>query len=203
MINIQAVKVGILDTNCYIVSGGKDNECVLIDPGEDAAKIQVKLQALNLSPVAILLTHAHFDHTKALRNFQSKECKVYLHPGDEFFIAPEKYQSSIYRKLSNQIAPDESLYDGQELNLAGLTIKVIHTPGHSGACVCFVLGDNIFSGDTLFYLSVGRTDLPCGDSVKMKNSLAKLFSLDRDYSVFPGHGEKTSLNFERKNNPYA
>lgn len=202
MIDILTVRVGHLGTNCYIVSRDGGRECVLVDPGADAERIEETLTRANLTPKAVLLTHAHFDHIGAARHFQSKGVPVYLHKAGMPVL--EGTLSVTHAGISiERFTPDRLLSDGDVLNICGLTFEVIHTPGHSTGSVCYICDDSMFSGDTLFYLSIGRTDFPFGSQRDMTLSLGKLFSLPNNYKVFPGHGKSTELMFEKANNPYA
>lgn len=199
MTNINIVSTGFLGTNCYIVNAPGNDGCVLIDPGADAKKIEAYLNGAGLTPKAVLLTHAHFDHIGAVRHFQRGGCKVYLHKTDAETVLPE----SIARLSVEEFKPDCFVDDGDTIDLFGMTFTVMHTPGHSAGSVCYICEDSIYSGDTLFYLSVGRTDFNTGSHAGIKASLKKLFSLQKDYKVYPGHGRSTGLMFEKNNNPYA
>ena len=199
---IISVTVGPISTNCYIVYNETNKEAVVIDPGAEANKIQFELDKRGLNIKAILLTHGHFDHTNAIKALSKTGVKIYLHGQDEPFASagntffPGMYVSSF--------CVDVFVSDGDLINEAGLTFKVISTPGHTRGSVCYVVENNIFSGDTLFYMSVGRTDFPMGNTAALIDSVKnKLFALDGNYTVFPGHGESTTLEFERKYNPYV
>lgn len=203
MINVSTVAVGMIAANCYIVWGDGRNDCVLIDPGAEPQKIESKLKQLGLAPKAILLTHSHFDHIGAAAYFRKQNVEIYIH-NSELELLP--YNNAMARHMGDRyedFMPDHFVIDGQILDLCGMQFEVIFTPGHSAGGVCYKCEDKIFSGDTLFYLSIGRTDFPTGSYSDMRASLGKLFAIAGDCRVFPGHGRPTTLDFEKNNNPYA
>ena len=182
-----AIPVGMLATNCYIITED-EKECVIVDPGAEAQKILSFLDDHGLSCVGILLTHGHDDHTGALEELQDATgAEVWIGKGD------------VYRLNK---APDHEVKDGEEIELAGMRFSVVEVPGHTEGSVLFFCGDLMFAGDTLFYRSIGRTDLPGGDLRSMQRSLAKILAFDSDYQVLPGHGPITALSEERERNPF-
>ena len=190
---ILTMPVGLYQTNCYMVWGEGD-KCVLIDPGYCANALLEQVEKQGKQLEAILLTHGHFDHVGAVRDIVAEtDCKVYI--CDKETALPEGL-------TAGKLYYTHSYDDGDTVEAAGLTFKVIHTPGHTPGGVCLLCGDALFSGDTLFAGSMGRTDFPCGDYATIKKSLDRLAALEGDYRVFPGHGEDTTLDFERKTNPY-
>ena len=194
MLKIHTMPLGAYQTNCYIIHEQSAKTCLIIDPGYEPDAILDVLEKLSLEPAAILLTHGHFDHVGAVRDVASEtSCKVYLHEADlalpPMITAGKLFYTHTYA-------------EGDELNLAGLTLQVLHTPGHTPGSVCLMVEDAIFSGDTLFAGSCGRTDLPGGDWATIRNSLNRLAALETDYTVFSGHGESTTLAQEKKYNPY-
>ena len=190
---ILTMPVGLYQTNCYMVWGEGD-KCVLIDPGYMPAELLAQVQSQGKKLEAILLTHGHFDHVGAVRDIVAEtDCKVYI--CDLETALPEGL-------TAGKLYYTHSYNDGDQVEAAGLTFKVLHTPGHTPGGVCLVCEDVIFSGDTLFASSIGRTDFPGGSYDTLKKSLQKLTALSGDFRVFPGHGEDTTLDFERKTNPY-
>ena len=191
--NILTMPVGAYQTNCYMVWGEGD-KCVLIDPGYEANALLERVEKQGKQLEAIFLTHGHFDHVGAVRDIAAEtDCKVYIHPQE--LALPEALTAG---KLFYTHTYDE----GDSVTAAGLTFKVLHTPGHTPGGVCLLCGDAFFSGDTLFAGSCGRTDFPGGDWDTIRASLRRLADLEGDWRVFPGHGADTTLSFEKKTNPY-
>ena len=191
--NILKMPVGAYQTNCYMV-WGEGERCVLIDPGYEANALLEQVQKQGKTLEAILLTHGHFDHVGAVRYIAAEtDCKVYICEKEtalpESLTAGKLYYTHTYD-------------DGDTVEAAGLTFKVLHTPGHTPGGVCLICEDAMFAGDTLFASSIGRTDFPGGDYAVMKKSLDRLAALEGNYRVFPGHGEDTTLSFEKRTNPY-
>ena len=194
MIQIHTLTLGLYQTNCYIVHNEGSKACIVIDPGYDANTILNRTALLGLEIEAILLTHGHFDHVGAVRQIAADtDCKVYLHE-NELSLPAAMTDGPLYYT---------DLYSAEgTLSVAGLDIKILHTPGHTPGSVCLMIADAIFSGDTLFAGSMGRCDFPGSNIFDMRKSLRKLRDLPGDYRVFPGHAEDTTLEFERKTNPY-
>ena len=194
MPNIYTLALGAYETNCYIIWGDDSQECVIIDPGYEPQTVLDIVEEYGKTVSAILLTHGHFDHVGAVRTiFEETDCDIYLCPED--CAMPEQM-------TAGPLCYSNSYQDGDVLQLAGLTIRVLHTPGHTPGSVCLLCEDALFSGDTLFSGSCGRTDLPGGNWNTLSQSLAKLRALEGDYTVYPGHGEATRLSTERTYNPY-
>ena len=200
---ITRYAVGMLGTNCYLVTDEKTGCSFVVDPGDHM--ILNKLE--NTKNIKyILLTHAHFDHvmgTKALKGETGANVAIYTGEA-EAMNDPMLNMSGFFGMDSIPgFAADVLLHDGGTLECGELKIKVIHTPGHSRGGVCYIVEDVIFSGDTLFLEGVGRTDGPGGNFSSLRQSIGKLFGMDGDYTVYPGHGEPTTLEHERKYNPLA
>ncbi|WP_199440804.1 MBL fold metallo-hydrolase [Umezawaea beigongshangensis] len=208
---------GALQANCYLLAPEKGGPCVVVDPGQDAVEpIAEALREHRLSPVAVLLTHGHFDHSFSVAPVcDGNDVPAWIHPDDEAMLADPMLGLSAESRafFGGQLemrAPREvrSLADGAELDLAGLTMTVDHTPGHTGGSVMFRAGTQeggrlVLSGDTLFAGSVGRTDLPGGDHRRMLASLRdKVLTLHDDTVVLPGHGPTTTIGRERASNPF-
>ena len=194
MLNVFAMALGAYQTNCYIIHEETSKNCCVIDPGYDANAILDKLDALGLNLEAVLLTHGHFDHVGAVKELAAEtRCDVYLHP-EELSMPPMMTAGPLYYT--------KTYAEGSQLQLAGLDISVLHTPGHTPGSVCLLTGTAIFSGDTLFQGSCGRTDLPGGDWATIGKSLARLAALEGNFWVYPGHGPSTTLRDEKKYNPY-
>ena len=194
MLKVHAMALGDYQTNCYIIHEETSKKCCILDPGYDADFILDKLDSLGLTLEAILLTHGHFDHVGAVKELAAEtQCDVYIHPED-LSMPPMMTAGPLYYT--------HTYAEGDQLNLAGLTIGVLHTPGHTPGSVCLVTQNAMFSGDTLFQGSCGRTDLPGGDWATIGKSLARLAALEGNFWVYPGHGPSTTLRDEKKYNPY-
>ena len=194
MVNIKHLALGAYQTNCYLVWGENSSTCVVIDPGYEPDIVLSEVKKLGKEIAAILLTHGHFDHVGAVKDLAAEtDCKVYLCEQD-LTMPPQMTAGPLY--YTNTYA------EGDFVEAAGLTFKVLHTPGHTPGSVCLMCEHVIFSGDTLFWGSCGRTDLPGGNWGVIQKSLKRLASLSGDYDVYPGHGDATRLSFERKYNPY-
>jgi len=205
--NIEAFQLGHLQTNCYLLTDDTRTKGVVIDPGVNPAALLKRVESLDIE--AILLTHAHFDHIGGVEPLRKRKgCPVYLHSLEaDWLTAPKKNGSLMWPELGGPIAADPAEYDladGMTLRLLGETFRVFHTPGHSPGSCSFLTGKHLFSGDVLFRLSVGRTDLPGGSSNDLLNSIhGTLFELGDDIRVYPGHGPQTTIGFEKEHNPYV
>jgi len=192
--NVLTMPLGSYQTNCYLLWQEGSDRCLVIDPGYESPIVEQQLAHYGLTVEAILLTHGHFDHVGGVKALaQRTGCLVYLHEAElsmpEQMTAGPLYYTHTYG-------------EGDRLTLAGLTFRVLHTPGHTPGSVCLQFPEAIFAGDTLFAGSCGRTDMPGGSYAAMHQSLQRLAALPGDCSVFPGHGSATTLENERKFNPY-
>ncbi|HJV45668.1 MAG TPA: MBL fold metallo-hydrolase [Bacillota bacterium] len=203
---IYKYSLGVLQTNCYLVVNEKNNEAIIIDAGARPEKLLEK--AKNYQVKAILLTHAHFDHIAGLEKIRKQtEAPVYIHESEQHWLSdPDWNGSSRWPDVSELLSFDQAeneLVDGQVLDIAGLTISVIHTPGHTPGGSSFLIDETLFSGDTLFAGSIGRTDLPGGNYQLLNASiLDKLMVLDDHILCQPGHGSQTTIGAEKLHNPY-
>ncbi len=198
---IDSLAVGPIGTNCYILQDEKEKVCAIIDPGDEAERIEKAVENTGCTPVMILLTHGHFDHCTAVRDLLERwpDLPVYIHESDVTDRASGGFDL-LFPRLTEK---NQRYYrEGDCLKLGGLTIRVLETPGHSRGSVCLVAGDVIFSGDTLFYGSCGRTDFAGGSYEDILRSLKSLAQLPGQYTVYPGHDRPTDLDFERRMNPY-
>ena len=194
MLKVHALTLGAYQVNCYIIHDEKSSSCCVIDPGYEADTILEKLTELGLSLEAIALTHGHFDHVGAVRQLAADtDCAVYLCAEDLTMPA---------QLTAGKLYYTQTYAEGTRLHLAGLDISVLQTPGHTPGSVCLLVEDTLFSGDTLFAGSCGRTDLPGGSWAQMQNSLKRLSRIEANLWVLPGHGESTMLASEKKYNPY-
>ena len=192
---IDTLELGTIQTNCYIVYNEGAEEAVIIDPAGEPEKIKQALDGKKAA--AILLTHGHFDHTGALYAFPGTP--IYLHPSDDVMLLDPVWSvGSMMGDTAPRPAATDFVREGEKLHLAGLDISVLHTPGHTLGSVCYQIGDALFTGDTMFHGSYGRTDFPGGDEAELFRSLKRLLKLEKDYIVCPGHGEPTSIFQERE-----
>lgn len=195
---IKTLPVGQLETNCYVVTDENALVCAVIDPGDESNTILDYIEGNKLSCKAILITHAHFDHVSAVNAMLEAT-------GAELYMC-EKDLELAKTGASGRFTPPENTHfykDGDEVKVAGLTFKVMETPGHTPGGVTLICGDALFTGDTLFRGSCGRTDLPGGDMRAELRSLKRIASLEGDYEVYPGHAESSMLSIEREHNPYV
>lgn len=199
MYEIKAITCGSIGNNTYMIKvGGK---AILVDPAE-YTPIQFWLDAEGVTVEAILLTHGHFDHIAAVASLVDKyNCKVYCHAGDFPKCRGEEMGERMAQFNIIPFTPDVDIAGSDEIEICGIKITVIHTPGHSKGSVCYIVGDVILSGDTLFKDSYGRYDFYDGSLAVLKASLAKLFALEGDYVVLPGHDRSTNLRHESRHNP--
>lgn len=196
--------LGVLENNCYIVASEKNN-AVVIDVPEGADEIIQKANENGVVIKKILLTHGHWDHIFSAAELSEKTgAKIYISKHDEEMLLDNQQNLSgvFQRGLTRLPKADVLVDDNDVITLDELEFKVMATPGHSKGSVMYFCGDNIFSGDTLFKLSIGRIDFYGGSYSSMKQSLAKIRELTSDYKVFCGHGEETSLKYELENNRY-
>jgi glyoxylase-like metal-dependent hydrolase (beta-lactamase superfamily II) len=194
--DIKTVKVGILQTNCYVLS--MNGKAIIIDPGAKAERI---LGAIGENKVlAILLTHGHFDHIGAINDLLSHfTCPIYLNEEDEPLMKDPQLNYSFPKRFVVEV---KTLPYPNILDIGDFSFEVLETPGHTEGSVCLFIEDYMFSGDTLFMQSVGRTDLRSSNPTKMKQSLRLIKAIDKDYIVYPGHDESTSLKQEKLTNIY-
>ena len=196
-ISIETFAVGYLQTNCYLISDGKD--CVVVDPGGSGERILRRVAELRLNGLAVLLTHGHFDHILALPAFVEKGYKVFIHQKDEKMLSNDgNLADTVGLGKLPVVTADYIFSDREDLSFGEMVFSVLHTPGHTEGSSCFDLAKKyLFSGDTLFFHSYGRTDFPGGSDQQMMSSLKKIFALDGDRIVYPGHGQSTTLSAER------
>ena len=208
---------GAFQANCYLLAAEAGAPCVIVDPGQDAVDpIMDAVRQHKLSPVAVILTHGHFDHTFSVTPIcDGTDIPAWIHPDDRYMLSDPARGISAEalalfggRVTMREPAEVRALADGVELDLAGIALTVDHTPGHTGGSVTFRTGTEeggrlLLSGDTLFAGSIGRSDLPGGDPARLMESLRdKVLTLPDDTVVLPGHGPTTTIGHERGSNPF-
>lgn len=190
-------------TNTYIISCEKSGLGAIIDPTGSVDEIERYINSNNINIKYILLTHCHFDHIQLLKDIKNlTQGIICIHKEDGDSLKDENINLSIMFGQPISIEADKELVDGEELPLGKYKIKVFHTPGHTGGSCIFLVEDYLFSGDTLFKGSIGRTDLPTGSYETIIKSLDIFKEIDLGIKVFPGHGDETNIHEELKNNPY-
>ncbi|WP_332646740.1 MBL fold metallo-hydrolase [Lysinibacillus sp. 54212] len=210
MLNIRTYSLGPIQTNCYIVSN-KNKECVIFDPGEEGVRLVKEIRAIGLKPLAIFLTHTHFDHIGAVEILREAfQVPVYVHEKEVDWLGdPMKNGSGKYAELPNYVVKtpevEHIIREEQIFEVGNITFKAVFTPGHSPGSVSYIFEEDGFAivGDTLFERSVGRTDLIGGSmSVLLKSIHDKLLSLPEDTIIYPGHGGYTTPAAEMEMNPF-
>lgn len=199
---IERLPVGPLQTNCYILSDEKDG--IIVDPGADAPRIIRRVKEMDISVSRIVLTHGHYDHILALHDVQNAfpEAKLCLcHLEKELVNNPAESLVIYADKSFAPVQADILLKEGDLIPVGRETLKVLETPGHTAGSICLLGKNLLISGDTLFYMGMGRCDLPSGSlTAEVHSILNKLFPLSDDIMVYPGHGQETTLGFEKRNN---
>lgn len=203
---VEGYQVGQIMTNCYLVSNEETKELLIVDPGDQADLLARKIDESGAKPVAILLTHGHFDHVLAVNELAEQyQIPVYAHENEKKQLHSTAVEFFPHLGRSGEIKVDHFISGEPLLKLAGFEIKVFMTPGHTqgGVCYYFEKEGLLFSGDTLFFGSIGRTDFPGGSYKDLIQSVeTKLFPLPKDVVVYPGHNNATSIGFEKQNNPF-
>ncbi len=205
-LRVEQYVVGMVQTNCYFAINDNTKEALIVDPGASASKLAEIIEEEKLNPVAILLTHGHFDHAGGAEELADRYgIQIYAHEAERETLENPAINLSGWEGKERAHRADCYLKDEQEIDLAGFHIRVFHTPGHTvGGCCYFLPYQNVvFCGDTLFAQSVGRTDFPKGSASELIRSIKeKLMTLPEDVTVYPGHNEITTIGTERMYNPY-
>jgi len=203
--HIDSMVVGPLGVNCYIIS--KDGKAVIVDPGGNAPDIIKFLETNNLTPAAIVNTHGHFDHIGGIAELVNKyNIPFVLHKDDEFLVSHGAQTSSMFGfSVMENPSVTDYMVDGQELDIEGIKMTVLHTPGHTPGGVSLYIKElgSVITGDTLFLESIGRSDFPYADHSQLINGIrTKLMPLEADTKVLPGHGPASTVGHEKSYNPF-
>ena len=206
-LTLRAMTLGGGGTNCYLVQNTETGDTVIVDPADEAERIIAEIRKMDGKPAAILLTHGHYDHIMAVNALKEEyQIPVYIDRADEKLLGDPKLNLSGLWYIPYTCSADQLVQEGDELELAGTVFRVLHTPGHTAGSCCYYLPAEhvLFSGDTLFAMSCGRTDLPTGSMREMRASLKRLFlELPEDTAVYPGHMNSTTIAAEKRYNPFA
>lgn len=206
ILNIYQLELGPVHTNCYIVMNSKTKDTIIVDPADLEEIIVAEIEKHSCNVKGIFLTHGHFDHIYAAVPLACRyRVSIYAGQKEEKLLSDFEMNCSTMINRPIEIEADEWLRDGQKVTIDSLSFQVIETPGHTKGSVCYYWSEDkvLLSGDTLFFESLGRTDLPTGSSTQILTSLKdKLMVLPDDTLVLPGHGCSTTIGYERKNNPY-
>uniref|UniRef100_I5AVH8 Zn-dependent hydrolase, glyoxylase n=1 Tax=Eubacterium cellulosolvens (strain ATCC 43171 / JCM 9499 / 6) TaxID=633697 RepID=I5AVH8_EUBC6 len=204
---IQSLVVGAIQTNVYFIMNKETKELLIVDPADEAGRIAEKVREMQGTPKAVLLTHGHYDHFGAADALRKEfGIDVYCEEHEQQVLSDPSVNTSPMHGLSAVLKADRYLTDGQQIELAGFEIHVLRTPGHTTGSCCFYFPKDgvLFSGDTLFCESYGRTDFPTGNSREMTESIHRLLrELPEDTAVYPGHALNTSIAWEKRYNPLA
>lgn len=200
-------RVGMVMTNCYGLMNIQTKEMILVDPGDSPETIEKMVEQMQGKPVAVFLTHGHFDHILAVEAIkETYQIPVYAGREEEEVLAEVSLNKTDAMRRPTSIHPDVLVDDLEEFTMAGFSVQVIHTPGHTKGSVCYYFPEEklLVSGDTLFRESVGRTDLPTGNTGQITNSVRRLIQmLPEDVDVLPGHESATTIGHEKRYNPFV
>lgn len=201
---IKVMQLGMIGTNCYIFWDEASHKCAVVDPGDNGAQVAAFIQGQGLDPVAILLTHSHFDHILGIPGLRTQwpALPIYCHPAD---VDESQKTVSMFGSSFPAVSSFGGIRyyrEGDQVKVGPITVDVLETPGHTPGSVTLRAGQVLFTGDTLFRGSMGRTDLPGGSYEQIMVSLGKLGALEGDYQVCPGHEGLSTLDAERRSNYY-
>lgn len=204
---IEQMVLGMVSTNTWFLMNEENKELLIIDPADEAERIQRKISQMGGIPKAVLLTHGHFDHMMAADNLrETYNIPVYAYESEKALLENPRANLSGAWASPHVLCADQWVKEGEKLDLAGMHLQVFHTPGHTAGSCCYYLQEEavLFSGDTLFAGSVGRTDFPTSSTRDMRESLHRLLAeLPEETRVCPGHNEETTIGYEKRYNPFA
>ena len=208
-LEVRGVVVGLFRENCWVVGSRQRGEACVIDPGDEPEEILALARDMGVRITRVVASHAHLDHIMVARDIVEATGAPFLMHASDLFIAdnlPDAARNWFGREVLPAPRPDAFPRDGQNLEIAGVNVRVIHTPGHTPGSLCLYAADAqlLFSGDTLFRESIGRTDLPGGDMDQILRSISqRLFELPDETRVLPGHMQETTIGYERVHNPFV
>lgn len=190
------------EANCWLIGANGTDEAVVVDPGFSPQRVHALLRAESKRPVAVLATHGHFDHIGSAAAFCGDELPFYIHEGDVPALSDSLAWGAGYETPPVPVKDVRTMADGDVLTFAGFRIEVVHTPGHTPGCVCFLTDGWVVSGDLVFAGAIGRSDFPNSDPAAMQRSLRRFLELPDELPVLPGHGPRTTVGRERLRNPF-
>ncbi|MGE3272677.1 MAG: MBL fold metallo-hydrolase [Chloroflexota bacterium] len=204
---VRGVVVGLFQENCYIIGSRQTGEAICFDPGDEPDEIRALAREMRMTITRIVCSHAHLDHIMAVRALKEETGAPFLLHREDLELARQMPASALAMLGRQELPapePDHFLADGDDVELPGVSFKVIHTPGHTRGSICLYGGGMLFSGDTLFNHSIGRTDLPGGSYPQIMDSItSRLLQLPDETIVRPGHMEQTTIGAERRGNPFV
>jgi len=204
---VRGVVVGVFQENCYIIGSRRTGEAICFDPGDEVDEIRALAREMRATITRIVCSHAHLDHIMAVRALKEETGAPFLLHRSDLGLAremPDHAMRLLGRVEQPAPAPDAFLADGDDVEIAGISLEVLHTPGHTPGSICLYGGGMLFSGDTLFQGSIGRTDFPGGSFPQIMDSIVgRLMTLPDDTVVRPGHMDQTTIGAERRGNPFV
>ena len=203
-LKMVTICLGQMQTNCYIVENTKTNQAFVFDPGDQGERIMSTLEEDGMELAGVCLTHGHFDHVMALPYLmeQKPDLDIYLYEDEAEVLADPQLNLGAMMGMDLSLKANHLVKDGEIIDVLGTKVKCIHVPGHTKGGMCIKVGEHIFTGDTLFAGSIGRTDFYGGDYKQMMKSLRKLAKYDDNAVIYPGHGPTSTIGVEKRMNPY-
>ncbi len=200
---LEAFSDNPFDTNCWLLALEGREEALVVDPGFFPDRVRELLRAAGKRPVAVLATHGHYDHVGSAATLCGTELPLFIHKDDELALTdPRAWGAGFVTEAVGRPGDVRTFSDGDVLDVAGFSLEVLHTPGHTPGSVCFTAGDLVFTGDLVFRGAIGRSDFPNSSSEAMEASLRRFLALPDPMAAYPGHGPETTVGLERATNPF-